>query len=375
MPFPIRLVLVVTIPALFSQSIKMEAFIRSTGCISPQLTYDNSVFLNKIKPLEALFVRCEEPNYKEFIQPMQLRRMGRILKMGVTAAGICLKEAGVEVPDAIITGTGLGLVQDTEKFLTSILENDEKFLTPTSFIQSTHNTVGAHIAVMLNCNNYNFTYVHSNISFESALLDSLMQLEENPDKNILLGGLDEMTEMYYKVTQKAGMWRNYIHESESSGKTNPENVITGEGATYFLLTGKESPYNYSRFLDTTNFFKPLNTEAIESWIKQFIEKNHLTLKDIDLVLLGQQNHGGDFIFRNLRDGIFKEISQAWYKHLCGEYYTSSAFAAWMGANILKRQFIPPESLLNAKPAQDIKNILIYNHFRNIHHSMILLSAC
>ncbi len=352
----------------------MKAYIRGTGCISPQMTFDNSVFLNNIKPLEAPFARCEEPNYKEFIQPMQLRRMGRILKMGVTAAGICLKEAGVEVPDAIITGTGLGLVQDTEKFLTSILENDEKFLTPTSFIQSTHNTVGAHIAVMLNCNNYNFTYVHSNISFESALLDSLMQLEENPEKNILLGGLDEMTETYFKITHKAGMWCKYIHQSERSGTVNPENVITGEGAAYFLLTGKESPDNYARFIDTTTFFKPSNTEVIESRIKEFIEKNQLSLKDIDLVILGQQDQEGDFIFRKLRNGIFKETSQAWYKHLCGEYYTSSAFAVWMGANILKRQFIPPEALLNAKPGQNIKNILIYNHFRNIHHSMILLSA-
>jgi hypothetical protein len=353
----------------------MKAFIRGIGCISPQLTYDNSVFLNVIKPLETPFAKCEEPNYKEFIQPMLLRRMGRILKMGVTAAGICLKEAGVQVPDAIITGTGLGLVQDTEKFLTAIIENDEKFLTPTSFIQSTHNTVGAHIAVMLNCNNYNFTYVHSNISFESALLDSLMQLEENPEKNILLGGLDEMTEMYFKITNKAGMWNKFIHESERSATTITESAITGEGAAYFLLTGKESPDNYARFVDTTTFFKPGNTETIERRINEFVQKNQLAYKDIDLVLLGQQDEEGDYIFRNVRNGIFKETCQARYKHLCGEYYTSSAFAAWMGANILKRQYVPAKALLSNKPVKPIKNILVYNHFRNIHHSLILISSC
>jgi hypothetical protein len=353
----------------------MEAFIRGIGCISPQMTYDNSVFLNNIKPLEPPFARCEDPNYKEFIQPMQLRRMGRILKMGVTAAGISLKEAGVEVPDAIITGTGLGLVQDTEKFLTSILENDEKFLTPTSFIQSTHNTVGAHIAVMLKCNHYNFTYVHSSISFESALLDSLMQLEENPEKNILLGGLDEMTETYFRITQKAGMWEKYISESENSGAIVREQTITGEGAAYFLVTGKQHPANYAKFADTANFFKPITTEAINKQVLDFLQKNHLTMEEIDLVLLGQQDRQGDNIFQVLRNDFFKNTSQAWYKHLCGEYYTSSAFAAWLGANIIKRQFIPDEIMLTKLPGRPVKNILIYNHFRNIHHSMILLSGC
>ena len=53
------------------------------------------------------------------------------------------------MPDAIITGTGLGCLEDTEKFLTAMVTNKEEFLTPTSFIQSTHNTVSAQIALLL----------------------------------------------------------------------------------------------------------------------------------------------------------------------------------------------------------------------------------
>lgn len=353
----------------------MKAYISGIGNISPQLTYDNSVFLPKVLPLETPFVRCQEPNYKEFINPMQLRRMGRILKMGVTAAGICLKEAGVEVPDAIITGTGLGLVQDTEKFLTSILENDEKFLTPTSFIQSTHNTVGAHIAVMLKCNHYNFTYVHSNISFESALLDSLMQVEEHPEKNILLGGLDEMTEAYFKITQRAGMWNKNVMSSHPDGDQTREDVIVGEGAAYFLLTGKMQPGSYAAFKDTATLFKPKGNMEIESFIHQFLKRNNLNIQDIDLVITGQQDETGDNIYNDLNKGLFNNIQRARYKHLCGEYYTSPAFAAWLGANILKRQIIPDGILLTSPTSKPVKHLLIHNHFRNIQHSVMLLSSC
>ena len=59
----------------------------------------------------------------------------------------------------------------------------KNILTPTSFIQSTHNTVGGQIALGLECKGYNFTYVHASISFESALLDAQLQLAMDEASN------------------------------------------------------------------------------------------------------------------------------------------------------------------------------------------------
>jgi 3-oxoacyl-[acyl-carrier-protein] synthase II len=351
----------------------MEAYITGMGNISAQETFDNSVFLDMIRPLEVPVAWCVEPNYKEFIQPIQLRRMGRILRMGVTAAARCLNDAGVEVPDAIITGTGLGLVQDTEKFLTSVIENDEKFLNPTSFIQSTHNTVGAHIAVMLKCNHYNLTYVHGNISFENALLDSMMQLDENPGWNILLGGLDEMTEYYYKISANAGLWDKYYPVENKP--TVPERSIVGEGAAYFLLKTKKESSSYAKFLDVATFYKPASIKVIEQNILEILNRNDLSIKDIDLVLLGQNEQNGDIIYQNVSTGILKDSNLGFYKHLCGEYYTSSAFATWFAARMLKHQEIPNGVLLKGGLSRPLRNILIWNHLRNINHSLIVLSAC
>ena len=156
----------------------MKAYINGVGSISAQHTSNSQSFLNDIVYSESNSLKAIEPDYKAFINPTLIRRMGRIIKMGVTAAQICLKDAGVEMPDAIITGTGLGCIEDTEKFLTAIIENKEQFLTPTSFIQSTHNTVGGQIALLLKCNNYNFTYVHRGFSFETCVLDALMLLKD-----------------------------------------------------------------------------------------------------------------------------------------------------------------------------------------------------
>src|SRR3954470_22554556 len=129
----------------------MEAYISGIGIISPQETFATDGFLEKILEHNSLSLRCIEPSYKEFLNPTLARRMARIIKMSIAASSVCFKDAGVEMPDAIMTGTALGCLEDTEKFLLAIIENDEQFLTPTSFIQSTHNTVGAQIALQLKC--------------------------------------------------------------------------------------------------------------------------------------------------------------------------------------------------------------------------------
>jgi len=117
--------------------------------------------------------------------------MAKGVKMGLAASTKALKEANVEVPDAIITGTGMGCIEDSEKFLKALIDNNEEYLTPTNFIQSTHNTVGAQIALGLGCKGYNFTYVNGAVSFESALLDAKLQIENDEENTILVGAADE----------------------------------------------------------------------------------------------------------------------------------------------------------------------------------------
>ena len=153
-------------------------YIRATGNISPQKTFGHGPLL--AEPIEHSGNRltCVEPDYKDLIDVKLIRRMSRIIRMGVAAASACLQEAKVEVPDAITTGTAYGCMEDTGLFLTKMVEFNEELLTPTAFIQSTHNTIGAQIALMLKCHEYNNAYVHRGFSFESALLDGMMLLRK-----------------------------------------------------------------------------------------------------------------------------------------------------------------------------------------------------
>lgn len=355
----------------------MKPFIRGIGNISPQPTFDNTAFLEEVREFASAWLQVVEPDYKQYIQPMQLRRMSRLLKMGVTAAGICLKDAGVEKPDAIITGTGLGMMEETEKFLNGILDNGEQLLNPTPFIQSTHNTVGASIAVMLGCNNYNLTYVHGPISFENALLDSLMWLAERPGDRVLLGGIEELTSDHFKVTDSMGFWKTGPVNNLNLLHLHSGGTIGGEGASFFLLTDQEDPMNYAQIIGLSTKFNPGRKLQAASFMEEFLAENNLKTTDIDVVILGLNGDPeNDAIYEPIQMLFRQETIQAYYKHLCGEHYLASSFALWLAAKISQKQQVPEVIRVNEFSGTGaLKNILICNHYKNLHHSFVLVSSC
>ncbi len=353
----------------------MEAFIRGIGNISPQNTWEPAGFLQEVRNYTTARLQSVEPSYRDYINPMQLRRMSRLLKMGVTAAGICLKDAGVEKPDAIITGTGLGMMEETEKFLNSLLDNDEKTLNPTPFIQSTHNTVGAHIAVMLGCNHYNLTYVHGPVSFENALLDALMRLDDDPAEKILVGGVEEITESHFVITDSMDFWKKGEMNSLELFDDARPGTIAGEGAAFFLLTGEGSPENYARIGGLQTRFNPGRESIAAGFAAGFLEDHGLQPSDIGLVLLGLNGDpASDAAYGPVRD-LFPAVPQGGYKHLCGEHYLSSSFALWMAARIMREGYVPKEVLISGEGYQPRSPILIYHHHQNIHHSLVLVLPC
>ena len=118
----------------------------------------------------------QDPDFKEVISPMEARRMGRLLKRAVWCSSKALQEAGIVMPDAVITATDYGCMENSEAFLQGVLNPQEGAMSPTKFMQSTHNTIGSLIAIRLGCHGYNATYSHTGCSLRSALEDAMMQL-------------------------------------------------------------------------------------------------------------------------------------------------------------------------------------------------------
>ena len=352
----------------------MNLYIRGTGNISPQKTAGHAPFLEgPLLNYTGNRLTCAEPDYASLIDVKLIRRMSRIIRMGVAAATECLKEAGITEPGAIVTGTAYGCLDDTGHFITKMVANNEELLTPTAFIQSTHNTIGGQIGLMLKCNRYNNAFVHRGFSFESALLDAMMLLNEKEAEDVLIGGIDEITEISHTLLTRMGLYRRNESSSLDLVDNPSKGTMGGEGAAFFLLASSPSSTDYAKLDGLSTLYKPESVEIIENRIKSFLEEHQLTVADIDLVINGRNGDvKNDSVFNDLDRSVFSPCQSIPYKHLCGEYPTSTGFAVWMAANILKTGTLPDTLRPSSK---NIKRILIYNHYQQIHHSFVLLSAC
>ena len=354
----------------------MEAYIKGIGIVSPQKTFNTNNFLSELIENNTNSLRCIEPDYTEFINSKLARRMSRTVKMGIAASSVCLKDAGVEMPDAIITGTSLGCWEDTEKFLLELIDNDEQYVTPTSFMQSTHNTVSSQIALQLKCMNYNFTYVHKGFSFESAVLDGLMTLNDLDAKNILVGAHDEMTNKYFTMTQRTGFWKGENVPTIQIINSKTKGTISGEGSAFFVLGKDKSENDYAKLRAVKMIFEPGSEDEVENKIADLLYEKELTPNDVDCVIFGISGDVRfDKTYYHLKKSLFKDSTAAYFKHLSGEYQTSSSFALWEAAMILKTQTIPQCILAGENKKKHIKNVLIYNNFMNTYHTVFLLSQC
>ena len=357
-------------------------YINGLGNISPQETTDCDHFLENPVAFEANKLKCLDPGYKEFIPAEMIRRMSRIIKMGVASAKLCLKDAGIGTddtsglkitPDAIITGTGLGCIEDTEKFLATMIRNNEEFLTPTSFIQSTHNTVAGQIALLLKCHSYNFTYVHRGVSFESALIDAMTQINIGEFSNVLVGGADELTANSFAITSRLGYWKQKPIHSLNLLQDSQRGSIAGEGATFFYLENQQTIHTYAQLNGVSTFLKPFYSKEISDRLHDFLRTHGLYTRDIDLVILGLNgDRRSDLVYHDFVNTDFPLSPLGYFKHLCGEYHTASAFATWLAAMVLKTQLVP-EVVRVKQPPTRLERVLIYNHFRNNNHAFILLS--
>lgn len=276
----------------------------------------------------------EEPDYKNYIPDAGLRRrMSRVIRMSVASALMALEDSGKGETDAIVTGTGWGCLADTEKFLISILENSERLLNPSSFIQSTSNTIGAQIALMLEDKHYNSTYVHGGSSFESALLDASLLISEGK-KRILAGGFDELTPTKSHLLERMGMWKMYI---------------PGEGSHFFVLEGEKGEHTYGKLSAMQILPHGTDLEDVLPALKRFLTETETENSSAEILC-------GDHKLMPVISEMGFKVKD--YKQHCGEYPTASACALQQALMAFKEQGGPDRVVVVSKYLNDVSTFML-----------------
>lgn len=285
-------------------------YINSIASITHQETFDNPGFSSFIKELEK-GSELVKPNYKEFIPAKLLRRMSIILRNGVAASSRALN--GQE-PGAIIFGTGLGCLTDTEKFLDTSL-TVTGLLPPTSFIQSTHNTIAGQVSLSLGSQAYNTTYTQNSISFENALLDGVIHVEEG-HQNVLVGAADEATPYVQNAVEQM----------------IPGGLNLTSGVTALTLGSEKTEHNQSELIDVQVYHQDVSDVLINS----FLESHNITLEETEVYI------SNSFLGNNKVSVNGKDVNS-----FAGVYTSNSAFGLHWAIDELKQSSKKFSLIVNA----------------------------
>ncbi|GAA0873781.1 beta-ketoacyl synthase chain length factor [Wandonia haliotis] len=302
----------------------MKTYIHSYATISRVDSFENGIVSG-----ESITVHPEtvHPNYREYITPALIRRMSPVVKMGVTAGLKCIQEYSGEL-GGIVVGTDLGCLRDTEKFLGTVVKHEGLAISPTAFIQSTHNTVAGQIALTIGNNGYNMTHSQQGISFECALLDAqLLSFETNLPT--LVGACEENIPFLGEMANEFGL----------------ENTDLSEGASYFMISSEKREAKAA-------------ITAVQTGLHKEELANYLSDKSVDFVLYASQ-------FDQLPD---LQQSSFDFSEYCGNYGTNTAFGTQLAVELLEK----PIQKLATIELTSVHRIAVLNLHRNKEVSCILV---
>ena len=310
-----------------------------------------------------------EPAYED-IPVNILRRMGKAVRLGAGCALPIIKKE-IEI-NGIIIGTSNGGMEDCFKFLNQIIQYEEGQLTPGNFVQSTMNAIAAQIGLLSKNKSYNITHVHRGLSFENAAIDAAMQLNENLNSNFLLGAVDEISAYNYNIENLGGWYREENIAGIDLYTTDANGSIAGEGAAMFLVNNKKE--NAIAGLDAVHIIHSEDEVTVQHQLKSFLAEHLAAGEKIDLFLSGENGDNRFLKFYTACENLMDEnISIARFKHMSGEFTTAAAIAVWLACYIIQDQKLPLHMLKRKGAHASYKKILLYNNYRGVQHSFMLLS--
>ena len=309
---------------------------------------------------EEPYVRSIDPNFKEYVSPIEARRMGKILKRALATSKEALNASGLETVDAIITGTGYGCLENTEVFLDALSREGEQLLKPTYFMQSTHNTISSLVAIQTKNHNYNVTYAHKGVSFDSALQDAWYQFRLGKIESALVGGHDELTPLFYRILKKGGL----MGLGKETGSEVAASVVLGRKSEGALckLSGFRMLYHASM-------------DELSEAVATLLQSAGKSLADVDYVLTGINGYEvNDGMYLSETKMLFGNRPLLKYKHLFGESFTASGIGLYVAAQCLKAGRVPVALFVNPSEGCDKrpKCILLYNRSDGRNYSFTLL---
>jgi hypothetical protein len=184
--------------------------------------------------------RAVEEEY-ETHWPNKFRKIGRFIKLALTAAAVSTKQAGMaRVPPTrtgVFLGTGLNNLADTVPFVKSLYDG-ESIPSPIQFANSVGNAGAFYLAQAYTLEAPALAICQDEVSFEAAVVNAALLLHAGEIDLALVGGVDAFVPPASEQLCRLGY------------DASDESIPLGEGVGFWLLS-REAGKGIAQLLDAT----------------------------------------------------------------------------------------------------------------------------
>ncbi len=188
------------------------------------------------------------------IGPAAIRRMDRLSQMFVTASRMALADAGLAPAGeqaestAIVLGTALGDIAETETFVRGLVAKGPGRANPLTFPNLVLNAPSGYVAIELGLRGPSYTVCRGEASGEAALALAYDTIAAGTAPIVLAGGGDEISPVLYEIQKDLGVLSPLARRAPRDMRA-PEGArpfartrngfVMGEGAAMFVLERAE----------------------------------------------------------------------------------------------------------------------------------------
>lgn len=174
--------------------------------------------------VELSAYRADTAPLDNYVPKRALRRVDGFARMALLGACLALEDGG-QTPGGLqgtglILASGQGATGSTLGLLDSFFESGDACASPIHFANSLHNAAAAHLAILLGADGPCVTLSQGRLSVLAALFTAKLWLEEGRATQVLVGCVEELSEV---------MGYAWL-------KNHGTSLVPGEGAAFFLLT-------------------------------------------------------------------------------------------------------------------------------------------
>lgn len=248
-----------------------EFYLKSVGLVSPLGNSESEFFKNLSDGKSGNLCDCN--SILKEIPPLKKRRFARMQQMALESAKQALLNQKFDEKDTCVCfATGLGMTQETSKFIENVIESREEKPMPSSFTNSVHNAPSSAIANSEKIKGLNSAITAKEASFEAALMQTKFEFSSSSASSSLIVATDEKSS-YAQIFEKSAKYSQKISD------------MSEVAISYFASTEKDSAFAKILGVKIRNKLKSPNEEFEK--IKQDLLSFNLDSSEIKMLFVPQ----------------------------------------------------------------------------------------